>query len=156
MFPNVFTKLFTPVVTARLHSLDKKLYSLAPEPSLSTWIVKEAAAGSSTSQNSSPLVGITRAAGNVGPSLPSSTSYKKMFTVLQCNQFTLCLCRSFCFCIWSRLIYDEVTFKTAALLPPVDTKATQCAEFTTGKVIVTRCGGGLGESLMGATIFFAS
>lgn len=153
MFPNVFTKLFTPVVTARLHSLDKKLYSLAPEPSLSTWIVKEAAAGSSTSQNSSPLVGITRAAGNVGPSLPSSTSYKKMFSVtMQSIYFVLLLC----FCIWSRLIYDEVTFKTAALLPPVDTKATQCAEFTTGKVIVTRCGGGLGESLMGATIFFAS
>lgn len=50
----------------------------------------------------------------------------------------------------------NVTFKTGALLPPVDTKATQRAEFTTGKVIVTRCGGGLGESLMGATIFLVS
>lgn len=43
-----------------------------------------------------------------------------------------------------------------ALLPPVDTKATQRAEFTTGKVRVTRCGGGLGESVMGATIFSVS
>lgn len=62
---------------------DRKLYSLAPETSLSTWIVKEAAAGSSTSQNSSPLVGTTRAAGKAGPSLPSSTSCKKMVIVLQ-------------------------------------------------------------------------
>lgn len=43
-----------------------------------------------------------------------------------------------------------------ALLPPVDTKATQRAAFTTGRVIVTRWGGGLGESLMGATIFVVS
>lgn len=50
----------------------------------------------------------------------------------------------------------SVTFKTGALLPPVDIKATQRAEFTTGKVIVTRCGGGLGESLIGATIFLVS
>lgn len=50
----------------------------------------------------------------------------------------------------------SLTFKTGALLPPVDTKATQSAEFTTGKVIVTRCGGGLGESLIGATVFFVS
>lgn len=51
---------------------------------------------------------------------------------------------------------ENITFKTGALLPPVDTKATQRAEFTTGKVIVTRCGGGLGESEMGATILLVS
>ncbi len=50
----------------------------------------------------------------------------------------------------------NLTFKTGALPPPVDTNATQRAEFTTGKVIVTRCGGGFGESLMGATIFLVS
>lgn len=53
-------------------------------------------------------------------------------------------------------IFPTITFKTVALLPPVETKATQRAAFTTGKVIVTRCGGGLGESLIGATIFFVS
>lgn len=49
-----------------------------------------------------------------------------------------------------------LAFKTGALLPPVDTNVTQRAALTTGRVIVTRCGGGLGESLMGATIFFVS
>lgn len=58
---------FFPVPTFRLasclHLSDGQLYSLAPEPSLSTCMVKDEAAGSSTSQNSSPLVGTTRAAG---------------------------------------------------------------------------------------------
>lgn len=59
-----------------LHVLVRQIYSLAPEPGLSTWIVKEAAAGSSTSQNSSPLVGTTRAAGNGEASPSSNTSCK--------------------------------------------------------------------------------
>lgn len=59
-----------------LHLLVRQIYSLAPEPGLSTWIVKEAAAGSSTSQNSSPLVGTTRAAGNGEASPSSNTSCK--------------------------------------------------------------------------------
>jgi len=61
--------------------------------------------------------------------------------------------------LWIRGMFSKrlhFTFKIGALLPPVDTKATQRAAFTTGKVIVTRCGGALGESLMGATIFFVS
>lgn len=63
------------------------------------------------------------------------------------------------FRIWDVYVQQtplSVTFKTGALLPPVDIKATQRAEFTAGKVIVTRCGGGLGESLIGATIFLVS
>lgn len=48
------------------------------------------------------------------------------------------------------------TFRTAALLSPVATKMTVRAAFSTGSVRVTRCGGGFGESLMGATIFSRS
>lgn len=76
---------FAQVVTSCLYFVNKQLHSLTPEPNLSTWMVREAAAGSSTSQNSSPLVGETRAAGKMEPSLPSNTSCKEKFTMLQYN-----------------------------------------------------------------------
>lgn len=79
------------------YSAHGQLYNLSPELSLSTWIVKEAAAGSSTSQNSSPLVGTTRAAGNAGPSRPSSTSCMKMVTGLQCNSYVMYISSTNCF-----------------------------------------------------------
>lgn len=59
-------------------------------------------------------------------------------------------------CKYVFLYVNCFTFKTGALLPPVDTKVAQRAAFTTGNVMVTRSGGGLGESLMGATIFWLS
>lgn len=49
-----------------------------------------------------------------------------------------------------------VTFSTAALPSPVATKMILWAAFSTGRVRVTLCGGGFGESLMGATIFSCS
>lgn len=51
---------------------------------------------------------------------------------------------------------EDPTFNTGALLAPVDTKATHRAALTTGSVMVTRSGGGFGESLMGATVFLVS
>lgn len=48
------------------------------------------------------------------------------------------------------------TFSTAALPSPVATNMTLWAAFSTGSVRVTLCGGGFGESLMGATIFSCS
>lgn len=47
---------------------------------------------------------------------------------------------------------NKLTFKTVALPSPVATKTTVLAALITGSVRVTLSGGGLGESLMGATI----
>lgn len=54
------------------------------------------------------------------------------------------------------LLCPPVTFNTAALPSPVATKMILWAAFSTGSVRVTLCGGGFGESLMGATIFSCS
>lgn len=49
-----------------------------------------------------------------------------------------------------------LTFSTAALFSPVATNMTLWAAFSTGSVRVTLCGGGFGESLIGATTFSRS
>lgn len=73
-------KIFANTVYG-LHRNTRKCFhkfcqSFAPGPGLSTWDVREAAAGSSTSQKSSPCPGATRAAGSAGPSPPSNTCYR--------------------------------------------------------------------------------